>query len=172
LGVRGGFYVTDSFEIGGNYAWSNHFQPTDTNPQAALAGRLGFPQGAVRSNLWEAEFTYNFGKQALFGASVKPYIVGGAGGLTTNIKNADQFVLNVRSVPTIAGPIFFANDVLHSGDTFFTFSYGGGVKLVRLWGPMGFFGDFRGRTIPNFFNGHGTNWPEVSAGLSFAWGEK
>jgi len=36
---------------------------------------------------------------------------------------------------------------------------------------MGFFGDFRGRTIPNFF-GHGTNWPELSGGLTFSWGER
>src|SRR5215831_14981241 len=45
----------------------------------------------------------------------------------------------------------------------FTFSYGGGLKAMRLWGPMGFFGDFRGRTMPNFF-GHATTWPELSAG--------
>ncbi len=96
----------------------------------------------------------------------------GAGGITTNIQNNGVFVLNVRGVPTIAGPVFVANDVLSSGDTFFTFSYGGGVKAIRLWGPMGFFGDFRGRTIPNFFTGHGTNWPEVSAGLNFSWGER
>ena len=32
-------------------------------------------------------------------------------------------------------------------------------------------GDFRGRSIPNFF-GHGTNWPELSAGLTFSWGER
>src|SRR5690349_19442916 len=65
LGVRGGFYITSGFEIGGNYAWSNHFQPKSTNTESALAGALGFPQGAVRSNLYEAEFSYNFGKQAL-----------------------------------------------------------------------------------------------------------
>jgi hypothetical protein len=43
---------------------------------------------------------------------------------------------------------------------------------TESWGAMGFFGDFRGRTIPNFFNGHGTNSPELSAGLTFSWGEK
>jgi len=60
-------------------------------------------------------------------------------------------------------------DVLLSGDTFFTFSYGGGVKAMRIYGPLGFFGDFRGRTIPNFF-GHITYWPELSAGLNLSWG--
>jgi hypothetical protein len=63
------------------------------------------------------------------------------------------------------------NDVLDGGDTFFTFSYGGGLKATRLWGPMGVFGDFRGRTVPDFF-GHANIWPELSAGLNFSWGEK
>jgi hypothetical protein len=172
LGVRGGGYVTKAFELGGNYAWSNHFQPKTSNPAAAFAGALGFPQGAVRAHIWEAEFTYNFAKQSLFGSYVRPYIVGGAGGLTTRIKDADEFVLNVNAVTMPCGCTkFFANDVLESGDTFFTFSYGGGVKFQRVWGPMGFFGDFRGRTIPNFF-GHATNWPELSAGLTFSWGER
>jgi hypothetical protein len=61
---------------------------------------------------------------------------------------------------------------MRSNATFFTFSYGGGLKVQRLWGPLGFFGDIRGRTIPNLFNGHGTNILEVSAGLNFAWGEQ
>jgi hypothetical protein len=195
IGVRGGYFITKDFELGGNYAWTNHFQPKSSNQAAAFAGDLGFPQGRVRGNLWEAEFTYNFGKRSLFGSSVRPYLVAGGGGLTTRIKEKDSdlntistscaqlgfdnrcFVLNTRPVLQNQNnnqniQKFVANDVLESGDTFFMFSYGGGVKWNRVWGPMGFFGDFRGRTIPNFFNGHGTNWPELSAGLTFSWGEK
>src|SRR5262245_53002449 len=127
LGVRGGFFLTSGFEIGGNYYWNNHFQPRNSNPAAHSAGDLGFPQGAVRANVWEAEFTYNFGQHNLFGSSVRPYVVVGAGGLTTRItKNADEFVLNVRPVSTPSGTVFFANDVLDNKDTFFTISYGGG----------------------------------------------
>jgi len=66
--------------------------------------------------------------------------------------------------------VFVANDVLDGG-TFFTFSYGVGLKATRVWGPVGFFGDFRGRTVPNFF-GQSSTWPEVNAGLNFSWGEK
>jgi hypothetical protein len=171
LGVRGGFFVTHGFEIGGNYYWNNHFLPRSGNTGARLAGDLGFPQGAVRANLWELEFTYNFGQRRLLGSAVKPYVVLGGGGLTTRIKDADEFVLNVRSVSTPSGPVFFANDVLDNNDTFFTFSYGGGLKATRLWGPMGVFGDVRGRTVPNFF-GNANSWPEVNAGLNFSWGEK
>ncbi len=172
FGVRGGFYVTSGFEIGGNYYYNPHFQPRRANSAASLAGNLGFPQGAVRANVWEVEFTQNFGSRSLFGSSVRPYVVGGAGGLTTHIsKNADTFVLNVRAVNN-SHTVFVPNDVLESGDTFFTISYGGGIKTQRLWGPMGFFGDFRGRTAPNFIGGHGNTWPELTAGFNFAWGEK
>src|SRR5213594_530118 len=94
LGVRGGGYVTQAFEIGGNWSWNNHFQPKPENTTAAFAGDLGFPQAHVRSNLWEGEFTYNFGSRGLFGHAIKPYLVAGGGGITTNMKNGDVFVLN------------------------------------------------------------------------------
>ena len=209
LGVRGGVYVTAGFQIGANWSWTNHFQPKRENTTAAFAGDLGFPQAHVRSNLWEAEFTYNFGSRGMFGHTVKPYLVAAGGGITTNTKNGNVFVLNntfidvpgvspatlqaaqlngtlhnfvpgantTNGVAFVGNPtgtgttVVVANDVLRD-QTFFTFSYGGGLKLQRLWGPLGFFGDVRGRAIPNFFNGHGTNLLEVSAGLNFAWGEK
>src|SRR5215831_18391001 len=94
LGVRGGVYAFSGFEIGGNWSWNNHFQPKPENTTAAFAGDLGFPQAHVRSNLWEVEFTYNFGNRGLFGTHFKPYLVAGAGGITTNMKTGNVFVLN------------------------------------------------------------------------------
>jgi hypothetical protein len=208
IGVRGGGYITPNFELGGNYSWNNHFQPSSgDNPASSFAGALGFPQGSIRGNLWEVELTYNFGRRGLLGSTaVVPYVVAGGGGITTSVKNSDVFVLNTRAfespfspstlqnalqngnlqnfapgIDTTDGVRFFssptgstvvvANTVMDNR-TFFTFSYGGGLKAQRLWGPMGLFGDFRGRTIPNFFNGHGLTYPEISAGLNFSWGEK
>ena len=210
LGVRGGGYVTSAFEIGGNWSWNNHFQPKPEDTTAAFAGNLGFPQASVRSNLWELEFTYHFGSRGVFGHAIKPYLVAGAGGITTNMKNGNVFVLNntfidvpgvspatlrtaeangtlhsivpgantTNGVAFVTNPtgtgstVVVANDVLRDSSSFFTFSYGGGLKLARVWGPLGFFGDIRGRTIPNLFNGHGTNLLELTAGLNFAWGEQ
>jgi hypothetical protein len=208
LGVRGGGYVTHSFEIGANWYWNNHFQPKSDNTTAAFAGDLGFPQAHVRTNLWEVEFTYNFGGRSLFGSTaLRPYLVAGGGGITTNMKGGDVFVLNNRfiDVPGVSPvtlqaaqqngtlqsfvpvdtrngvafvgtptgtTVVVANDVLQDHSTFFQFSYGGGLKTQRVWGPMGFFGDVRGRAIPNFFNGHGTNLFELSAGLNFSFGER
>src|SRR5262249_27161113 len=134
LGVRGGGYITKNFELGANYSWNNHFQPHE-NAAASFAGSLGFPQGKVRANLWEAAFTYHFSKRNVVGSSVRPYVVGGTGALVTKIKDPDAFVLNVRQVIPACGCVNLAkyttNDVLVDGDAFFTFSYGGGVKLER-----------------------------------------
>jgi hypothetical protein len=171
LGVRGGYYVIPGFEIGGNFAWANHFQPKNGQGPSTFAGNLGFPQGKSRAYIWEAEFSYNF-STAHIGPKLRPYVVAAGGGLTTNITSPAVFTLNTRPVVTPVGTTtFVANDVLRDNRTYFTFSYGGGAKAERLWGPVGFFGDFRGRTIPNFF-GNAHTWPEVSVGASFVFGQR
>jgi hypothetical protein len=60
---------------------------------------------------------------------------------------------------------------MDSGDTFFNFNYGGGVKFLNLGGPFGFRVDVRGRTFPNYF-GHATSWIEPTGGITFSWGER
>jgi hypothetical protein len=105
LGVRGGYYVTERFEVGGNYSWSNHFQPRSSAAGPSLAGTLGFPQGKVRAHIWEFEFSYNFGKHNILGSSaLKPYVIGAVVGLTTSVDDPNAFVLNVRPV-TVPGTI-------------------------------------------------------------------
>src|SRR5207247_11023864 len=107
----------------------------------------------------------------LLGHSVKPGLGSGAYWLKHLFGSDGTFVINTRLATAPSGTTaLVANDVLRSNDTFFAVSYGGGLKAERLWGPMGIFGDFRGRTIPNFFS-KSFNWPEVSAGLTFSWGE-
>jgi hypothetical protein len=61
--------------------------------------------------------------------------------------------------------------MLENRDTFFTFSYGGGIKALRLAGPMGLRVDIRGRSIPNLL-GNSTSWPELTGGLTFTFGER
>ena len=84
-----------------------------------------------------------------------------------DLRNGVAFVGN----PTGTGTTVVLANTVMTNQTFFTFSYGGGLKTQRIWGPLGFFGDIRGRTIPNLF-GHGTNLFELTAGLNFAWGER
>src|SRR5262249_28810606 len=104
---------------------------------------------------------------------VSPYVVAGIGGLTTEIRSGTATF--VGGGPTtdanrnmVAGP---GVGVLHDGDTFFTVNYGGGIKAMNLWGPLGFRAEVRGRTIPNFFH-QTVSWPEVTGGVLLSWGER
>jgi hypothetical protein len=60
---------------------------------------------------------------------------------------------------------------ISSTDTFLTVSYGGGLKFLNKWGPLGYRADVRGRTIPNFY-GYRLTFLETTAGLTFSWGER
>ena len=115
------------------------------------------------------EGSYQF---ARFGeAGITPYIVMGAGGLTT-AANAGSVLLGGLQVDANGNVVSAPRTImLQDGDTFFTFSYGGGIKALRLLGPMGLRGDIRGRSIPNFL-GNSTSWPELTGGLMFTWGER
>ena len=112
--------------------------------------------------LWEGSGTWDFGERKI-GANFSPYLTLGMGGITARVKDIDQvfvtgggFIRNPMYI-TDKSPVpqFIPNParqiVMDNNDTFFTFSYGGGVKGMRLWGPAGFRVDFRGRTIPNFY---------------------
>jgi hypothetical protein len=181
--------VTPNFSIDGSLSWYNHllavgnrsqvfvFRPI-TNTIAGIASGITTNDDVkTRSLLWEASFNYDFVGHS-FGARWTPYVVAGAGGLTARIKNADQVFVTgggfIRN-PTAASPEFIPNPApvttLENNDTFFTFSYGGGVKGLRLAGPLGFRFDVRGRTLPNFF-GRSTTFAEFTGGLAFAWGER
>src|SRR5262249_30423139 len=151
------------------------FRPI-TNTIAGIASGITNDDVKTRSLLWEASFNYDFVGHTL-GARWTPYVVAGAGGLTARIKNADKvfvtgggFIRNPNP-----GPEFSPNPapvrILDNNDTFFTFSYGGGFKALRLAGPLGFRFDIRGRTLPNFF-GKSTTWAEFTGGLAFGWGER
>ncbi len=190
-GKLGGF-VTENFSIDGNLSWYNHlfglsnrtgvfvFRPV-TNTIAGIASATD-NDIKTRALLWEASGNYNFGEHSV-GARWTPYLVFGLGGVTARVKNADSvfvtgggFIKN--PLYTNAGtPVaqFIPNPVsvriLDNNDTFFTFSYGGGFKALKLAGPAGFRFDVRGRTMPNFF-GDSMTWAEFTGGLTLSWGER
>jgi hypothetical protein len=115
-------------------------------------------------------------------AGIFPYASAGVGGLTLNTSNdldingGDTSVFPVSVVPRpVGGGIFFLETVqleMTDGDTFFNFSYGGGLKAQRLWKALGLRADFRGRTFPNFYNSELVNAFEMTGGLLFSWGER
>ena len=136
-GIRAGIFPTENIEVEGNFGYINHFELEGSDPES-------------RGYLWEGSASYRFDLEG----GLKPFLIAGIGGITTSVDEDDAEFLNA---PT---PVF------EDGDTFFTFSYGAGVKSPQLWGPLGFRGDIRGRTIPNLL-GEGVTWLELTGGLTF-----
>ena len=67
--------------------------------------------------------------------------------------------------------IDFWGSTIPTRDTFLSMSYGGGLKVLRKWGPLGYHIDVRGRTLPNY-NGFAYSWLETTGGLTFSWGDR
>ena len=166
FGVRGGFMVSPNLQLEGNVSYATQFRIRSTfdnnfNP-------------SIHAMQYEAGLLYNFSRRKFV-----PYLTLGAGALVQDISNPsdpfdpEQVTYNVIVPPfNNGGPIPFTTRqiTMKDGNTFFTFSYGGGIKGQRLWGPLGFRIDLRGRTVPNFYS-ETINAFEPTGGILFTWGE-
>ena len=103
-----------------------------------------------RGYIWEGLASYHFI------ASPKVYGSFGLGGVTTTVRDDDTFLISPNS---------------RTRDSFLSMSYGGGIKTLRTWGPVGYRVDLRGRSLPDYY-GFRLNWLEATAGLTFSWGER
>jgi len=172
-GLKGGVFLGQNTQLEGSFGYLNHFQlrnsPNPFNPT------FGITQPTVRGFLYDANVVYNFGERQFLSTRISPFVVAGAGGLTTSMPNASStFIEGGGNVITPSGAIVpnpARSKVMNSGDTFFTINYGGGVKFLNVAGPLGFRVDVRGRTLPNFF-GQGTTWLEPTGGITLSWGER
>jgi len=167
FGLKGGMFATENWLIEGNAGYvnqmkfRNHIEP------------------AIYGIQWEALGSFH-AFRARF-ARVFPYFSAGIGGLTLNARNPldaddeDKVVYAVNTTPrALPGSPFAPTTqafIIEDGDTFFNFSYGGGVKGQRLWGPIGLRADLRGRTMPNFY-GKAVHGFEMTGGLLVNWGER
>jgi len=100
----------------------------------------------------------------------KAYILEGLA--TYNIaKFYGSYGLGTVTTGVSADSVDFFGNAITTRETFLSMSYGGGLKVLRKWGPAGYRVDIRGRTLPNF-NGFAYSWLEATAGLTFAWGDR
>lgn len=147
-GVRGGVFLTNNIEVEGNLGYINHFEFESTATKS-------------RAWLWDANGSYNFFSPRL--KKITPFVTGGVGAVTAVIDDFDQAILPVGNTDR--------SITLKDSDTFFALNYGGGIKAIRLWGPLGLRADVRGRTLPNFF-GRNNTWLETTGGILLSWGER
>ncbi len=167
FGIKGGGFLTQDFMLEGNVGYVNQFEfRHNLDPK-------------VYAIQWEALGSYNFFPARFAGAY--PYVSAGIGGLTLKARNqmdfddSDTVVYPVQVEPRQNGgpfPTTIVPFTIQDNDTFFTFSYGGGVKGQRLWGPLGLRADFRGRTMPNFYQHRAVHAFEMTGGVLVSWGER
>ena len=163
FGLRGGIIGGDGFEIEGNLGRMSRFEFEGSNRDIS----------ALR---WEAIGSYNFfpsESQALI-----PYVNIGIGGFTVDLEestlgNSVTFATTRRIARVPSGPFSDTIQTLTITDkkTFLSLSYGGGIKVYRLWGPVGLRFNAGGQTIPRFFD-HTINSLEITGGPVFSWGER
>lgn len=142
-GLRGGVYLMDFVQVDANFSYINHFTPKNT------------PDFGSRAYVWDVTGSYSLNNYNI--RKAEPFLTIGLGGLNTGLHDA--------ATSTASGAIPKDND------NFLQFSYGGGFKAVRLWGPIGLRADVRGRTAPNFY-GSSLTWFEATGGFNIMWGER
>jgi hypothetical protein len=89
---------------------------------------------------------------------IAPYVTGGIGFIRTWGVDAPADLTDLSKVAAF---------VFNFG-TKFSLNYGGGIKLRKLAGPLGFNIDVRGYTLPGF-NESNLNFIQTSAGVVFSW---
>ena len=159
FGIRAGYFLDSNTEIEGQFGYMNHFQIKGTDV-------------STRGLLWQIGASFNFATEDFpFTHKFAPFVIADVGGITLR---TDGYSYPITGTIPLAGggSLNTVRTVsVNNGDTFFNVSYGVGLKSVKLWGPMGFRAEVRGRTIPNFYHGAPTLL-EASLGLNFVLGPK
>jgi len=174
FGVKAYAFLTDKFQVEGNFAYMNHFESRFA--PTILDQTFGIQPRTVHGLIYDLNGVWNFASHPILGSSFSPYVVGGIGGLSTEVRDGNVAVIGGQFYeinPSTRGVVFnpVGTVVVHDNTAFLSLNYGAGIKSSRTWGPMGFLVDFRGRTFPNF-RGESMTWPEATAGLTFTFGEK
>src|ERR1041385_7255511 len=137
FGVKGGAFLSHSFEAEGNFGYIANLSFKDTlTKKKAYVLDGGVSYHIVRRH-------------------IQPYVSFSIGRVITTV-SADTEQL----FPGIA-----------ITDRFLSLTYGGGVKVPRQWGRVGYRIDVRGRTLPNYYD-FPFSWLEATAGITLSFGER
>jgi hypothetical protein len=162
-GIRWSVFAIPQFSYEVTFGHQNHFEFEDTDPNS-------------RAYIWEFSGVYHPGREVPGGRPRRfaPFLTAGLGFLSADVKDSGYYFAltgdtahGFETPPVLSVP---NSRTVHlsSGDMFFTFNYGGGVKASRLLGPLGIRFDVRGRTAPNLF-GSSATFIETSGGITFNW---
>lgn len=173
-GVKADVSLNETVQVEGNLAYMSHFESRFT--PTILDQSFGIQPHTVYGLLYDVNGVWNFGQHQILRNMIRPYVVAGIGGLSTEIRGANYALIGGEFYRTdsVTGATVLNPSrtvIVHDNTAFLSVNYGGGIKTPNLWGPVGFRADIRGRTFPNF-RGETLTWPEASAGLTFTFGER
>jgi len=173
-GVKVGAFLNENIEVEGNLAYVNHFESRFAPTVADQS--FGIQPKSVWGLIYDVNGVWNFGQRSFFGSRVAPFVVGGIGGLSTEVRDGNAALIGGQfyaTDPTTGAVVPSPTHTVAVRDNtaFFSVNYGGGIKAMNVWGPVGLRADIRGRTFPNF-RGESLTWPEATAGITVALGAR
>ncbi len=96
-GLRGGMFIGDHFEFGGNFDYITHFDLKQNNPTMLALDAAGLFRPSVNAVEYGAMMRYNFVGPHWFGPRVTPYVTGGVGALTAMMHGLSNAALTANN---------------------------------------------------------------------------
>jgi len=93
-GLRGGRFMGDHFELGGNFDYITHFDLKPNNPTMLALDAAGLFRPSVHAIEYGMMMRYNFAGPSWFGPRVTPYVTGGVGALTVMVHGLSNDAVN------------------------------------------------------------------------------
>src|SRR5438874_1253983 len=144
-GLKAAAYLTDYFQVEGNFAYMSHFE--SRLAPTTLDQTFGIQPRTVYGLLYDLNGVWNFAQRPVFGSRWSPYVTGGIGGLSTEVRHADAALIGGEIYRTdsstrmaVLNPT--STVIVHDNTAFLSLNYGAGIKSMKMVGPMGFRVDF------------------------------
>jgi hypothetical protein len=139
-GLKADVSLNSRIQLEGNFGYINHFEPRDIPIPVDTA--FGIAPQTIYGLLFDLNGVWNFDQNPFFGERFSPYVTVGVGGLTAEVRHTTSALVagSFYSTDPATGTPVLSNGrtiVLNDGDTFLSVNYGGGIKAMNIWGPVG-----------------------------------
>ena len=169
--LAGEFVLYGGAQKAGELTWSEATDAPADLFDGEFGGTMGarFSAGRVIGFEQNVSYTPKFGKSGVRAFQTDSNLLIQAPGKVVPYATAGIGIITTwgQELPSDLDPEQIAAFAFNIG-TKFSLNYGGGVKVRRLFGPIGINIDVRGYTIPDVYDGT-LHIIQTSAGLTFSW---
>ncbi len=159
--------------------YTGYLNPGNITFQSVQTGPVALRGTALYGARIEADFLKILGIEENFGFSPRLFDSTLFPSEASNVRGflySTNLVVNIplsRFVPYVTGGVGlvkpWGSDLIQPFDATFAGNYGGGIKLNKLIGPIGFRFDLRGWRLKEVL-GQSANFFEATGALTFTWG--